>query len=67
MTGKIEKDYWHPGFVGAIELEFINDKEVLVFDREHELSKESLKMDLLIIKKKKDAVIENQIGAIFRQ
>ena len=67
MTGKIEKDYWHPGFVGAIELEFINDKEVLAFDREHELSKESLKMDLLIIKKKKDAVIENQIGAIFRQ
>ena len=53
MTGKIEKDYWHPGFIGAIELEFINDKEVLVFDREHELSKESLKMDLLIIKKKK--------------
>lgn len=67
MTGKIERDHWHPGFLGAMELEFIDYKNELVFEGEHQLSKEPLKMDLLIIKKKKDAVITNQIGAIFRQ
>ena len=67
MAGKIERDHWHPGFLGAMELEFIDYKDELVFDGEHQLSKEPLKMDLLIIKKKKDAVIANQIGAIFRQ
>ena len=67
MTGKIDRDHWHPGFLGAMELEFIDYKNELVFEGEHQLSKEPLKMDLLIIKKKKDAVIANQIGAIFRQ
>lgn len=67
MTGKIERDHWHPGFLGAMELEFIDYKNELVFEGELQLSKEPLKMDLLIIKKKKDAVIANQIGAIFRQ
>lgn len=54
-------------FLGAMELEFIDYKDELVFDGEHQLSKEPLKMDLLIIKKKKDSVIANQIGEIFRQ
>ena len=67
MAEKVERDHWHPGFIGAMELEFRNDRSDLDFEREHQLSKEPLKMDLLIIKKRKDAVIENQIGAIFRQ
>lgn len=45
-----------------MELEFIDYKDELVFDGEHQLSKEPLKIDLLIIKKKKDSVIANQIG-----
>ena len=24
MAGKIERDAWHPGFLGAMEIEFIN-------------------------------------------
>ena len=67
MEGKIARDHWHPGFLGAMEIEFLQYKENLIFDGEHELSKEPLKMDLLIITKDKDTVIENQIGEIFRR
>lgn len=42
---------WHPGFYGAAELEFISNKGELEFQREFNLSKEPLRMDLLIIKK----------------
>ena len=31
MTGKIERDHWHPGFLGAMKLEFIDYKDELVF------------------------------------
>ena len=42
------KIQWHSGFYGAAELEFGSDKEVLEFNREYNLSKEPLRMDLLI-------------------
>lgn len=29
MAGKIERDHWHPGFLGAMELEFIDYKDEL--------------------------------------
>ena len=67
MSGKIERDHWHSGFLGAIELEFYEYRDELIFDGEHQLSKEPLKMDLLVIKKKKHVQINNQIGEIFRQ
>lgn len=67
MSDKLEKNHWHPGFIGAMELEFKDFKQVLVFDDEHQLSKEPLKIDLLVIKKKKGVKITNQIGEIFRQ
>ena len=67
MSNKLEKNHWHPGFIGAMELEFKRYRHDLDFDNEHQLSKEPLKMDLLIIKKKKGTRIENQIGEIFRQ
>lgn len=66
MPDKIEKDHWHPGFLGAMEIEFRAYRPNLIFDDEHSLSKEPLKMDLLIIKKDKDVIITNQIGDIFR-
>lgn len=67
MSNKLEKNHWHPGFIGAMELEFKRYRRDLDFDNEHQLSKEPLKMDLLIIKKKKGTRIANQIGEIFRQ
>ena len=35
MADKIERDHWHPAFVGAMEIEFIQYKGMLEFDEEH--------------------------------
>ena len=65
---KIEqKKQWHSGFYGAIELEFKDNKDDLIFDREHQLSKKPLSADMLIIKKADNAIIKNEIGGIFRK
>ena len=64
---RIERNHWHPGFLGAMELEFRKYRKALIFDDEHSLSKEPLKMDLLIIRKDKSVSITNQIGEIFRE
>ncbi|MBR3316795.1 MAG: hypothetical protein IKG21_03085 [Atopobiaceae bacterium] len=53
------KDHWHPGFLGAMELEFREYRRSLDFDDEHTLSKEPLRIDLLIIKKEKGVAIAN--------
>lgn len=66
MPGKIERDHWHPGFLGAMEIEFRSYRQNLDFEDEHTLSKEPIKMDLLVIKKDKSIAITNQIGDIFR-
>ena len=58
---------WHPGFYAGLGFELRKYRDVLKFDAEHVLSKEPVKMDLLIIKKVKDLIIENPIGEIFRQ
>lgn len=58
---------WHPGFYGAAELEFISNKGDLEFQREFNLSKEPIRMDLLIIKKLSNIRIKNEIGHIFRK
>lgn len=61
------KIQWHPGFYGAAELEFLSNKGELEFQQELNLSKEPIRMDLLIIKKLKDVRIENEIGHIFKK
>jgi flagellar hook-associated protein FlgK len=60
------KKQWHPAFCGAAELEFRANKRDLEFQREYNLSKEPLRVDLLIIKKLKNVQLENEIGHIFR-
>ena len=57
---------WHQGFYGGIGLELRRWKAALSFDSEHELSREPLLMDMLIIKKEKDLQIGNPIGRFFR-
>ena len=59
--------HWHPGFYGAIELELRQNKSDLIFESEHQLSKEPLRMDMLIIKKQGDVVVQNEIGQLFRK
>ncbi|GHT87770.1 hypothetical protein FACS1894137_15430 [Spirochaetia bacterium] len=58
--------HWHPAFVAAIRLELAEYKDVLEFTAEHQLTTEPLRIDLLIIKKPPDVVIEKAIAAIFR-
>lgn len=58
---------WHPGFYGAAELEFLSNKGDLEFQREFNLSKEPIRMDLLIIKKLANVRIENELGHIFKK
>lgn len=57
---------WHDGFLGATELEFRDNANDLIFEREHYLSKEPIRMDLLIIKKQPSVKIYNEIGHIFK-
>jgi hypothetical protein len=67
MTRLSDKIQWHPGFCGAAELELKANKNELEFEREYNLSKEPLRVDLLIVKKCADIVVENEIGRIFRK
>ncbi len=66
MTDKAERLSWHSGFCGAMELEFLKYKGLLDFNSEFPLSKEPLRVDLLMIKKQKDIVIDIDIGRLFR-
>ena len=62
-----ERIAWHPAFYGGIELDFKADEKLLTFESEFNLSKEPLRIDVLIIKKKSDEEPKNQIGKIFRK
>ena len=62
---KTEKIKWHPGFCGGIELDLRKYRNILEFEPEHYLSKEPLRMDMLIIKKKSDVKIDNPFGEMF--
>lgn len=56
---------WHPAFCSAMELELREYKRYLKYEREHNLSKMPLKIDFLVIKKKSDIIIKNDIGDFF--
>ncbi|GHU58923.1 hypothetical protein FACS189444_3380 [Spirochaetia bacterium] len=57
---------WHPAFFEAIQLELADYKDVLSFQVEYQLNKAPLKLDILIIKKDKNAVIGKNIASFFR-
>ncbi len=56
---------WHPAFCSAVELELRDYKQYLTYEREHNLGRMPLKIDLLIIKKRHDIVIKNDIADFF--
>lgn len=58
---------WHPAFCAATELELLENREELEFQREYNLSKKPLQIDLLVIEKLDDVRIQNEIGHIFRR
>ena len=58
---------WHPAFVEAIQLELKEYRDSLEFIPEFQLTSEPLKIECVIVKKTKDAVIKKNIAAIFRE
>jgi len=61
-----QKLHWHPAFLQAIKVELIDFKDVLEFREEYYLTTEPLRIDLLIIKKPKDLLIDKNFARIFR-
>jgi hypothetical protein len=57
---------WHAAFLQAIQAELFDYRESLEFKHEYQLTSESLRIDLLIIKKPKELVIDKNIARIFR-
>jgi len=58
--------YWHEAGFEAFQLELHEYKDFLHFEDEYQLSKEALRIDILIIKKERGVRIEKNIGRIFR-
>lgn len=67
MEEKKDNIDWHRGFTNAMMLEFIDNANDLEYYPEYQLNQQPLRMDLLIIEKKQDVKIVNEIGNIFRR
>lgn len=57
---------WHPACYAALNLEFVDNKNDLEFHQEIPINVLPLRIDTLIIKKKKKCSIKNEIGKLFR-
>jgi len=58
---------WHTAFFEAIQLELDEYSQDLQFIPEYPLTTEPLRIDVVIIKKSRDVVIEKNIASIFRK
>ncbi len=65
MTQKANTQ-WHPAFCSAMKLELREDAAYLDYQNEYNLNTKPLQIDLLIIKKRKQVEIKNEIGKAFR-
>ena len=67
MKDSPEKIQWHPAFAAAMGLEFKSDYEYVRIEQEHNLSKESLRIDLLVLKvNNTERKFSNEIGHIMK-
>ncbi|MBO5470802.1 MAG: hypothetical protein J6A03_13835 [Lachnospiraceae bacterium] len=62
-----KKIQWHPAMVAAVIMELKDNENDLHFEREYNLSKKPLQMDVLIVKKNRNAAIKSTIGKMFRK
>ena len=62
----MDRKAWHPAYCSAIEYELREARKHLVFESEHCLSKEPLRVDELVIIKEPGIVINNELAYIFR-
>ena len=73
MSGRKKQDsqrlQWHPAFGAALRITFAEEieRKELELQEEYLLSKKPPQIDVLIIKKRKDALIRKTIGRIFRR
>lgn len=58
---------WHPAFTAAIHMEFCENKADLEFQSEVTLNTMPLRIDMILIKKKNNLSIRNEIGKVFRR
>jgi hypothetical protein len=61
-----ERIDWHAAFYSAIQLELEDYRNMLEFNDEFQLTAGSLRIDVLIVKKKQDIIINKNIAAVFR-
>lgn len=66
--GKTDKKLlqWHPAFYAGLQIEFEEEANKLIFEREYNLSSKPLEIDILVIKKQVGEIIKKNIGRIFR-
>ena len=62
----MDRTPWHPAAVQAFGNELEDYRKNLAIEAEHQLTTEPLRIDVLIIKKKRDVVIKKNIAQIFR-
>ena len=63
MKTKIQ---WHPAFAAAMDLELIQNRNDLIYEKEYNLNTKPLEIDLLVIKKNGAVHIANEIGYLFK-
>ena len=61
----MERTLWHPAAVQAFGNELEDHRDDLAIEAEVQLTTEPLRIDILIIKKKRDVVIKKNIAKIF--
>lgn len=59
---RIKRMQWHPGFVAAMNLELVAQRNEMIMERERNLNLKPLEIDLLVIKKNRETKISNEIG-----
>ena len=62
-----ETTHWHTAFFEAIQMELDEYSQDLQFTSEYPLNTKPLQIDVVIIKKSRDVVIEKNIASIFRK
>lgn len=58
---------WHPGFQAILQIELLEEKGMLQFNKEYNLTEKPLQIDTLIIKLAPGHRIRKSIGHLFRQ
>lgn len=61
-----KKIQWHPGFCSAMKLELRDNMDDLFYINEYNLNTKPLQVDLLVIRKNRNVLIQNEIGRLFK-